>query len=76
MQSSHIIEQVLRDFKKRRKRLGLTQPMMDKKLFYAKGNYGRVERGEVGITIDKLQSIAKVLFLEVRITFSEFTNKL
>lgn len=47
---------------------------MDARLFYAKGNFTKIERGELNITLDKLEAIAKVLGWEVRISFYEFQS--
>lgn len=76
MAISRTRKKALEEIKERRKRLGLKQPEMDVKLFYAKGNYTKMERGELNITLDKLEAIAKALGWEVRISFYEFQNKL
>lgn len=76
MAISRTRKKALEEIKERRKRLGIKQPDMDKKLFYSKGNFTKIERGELNITLDKLEAIAKALGWEVRISFYEFQNKL
>lgn len=76
MAISRTRKKALEEIKERRKRLGIKQPDMDVKLFYSKGNFTKIERGELNITLDKLEAIAKALGWEVRISFYEFQTKL
>ncbi len=76
MAISRTRKKALEEIKERRKRLGIKQPDMDAKLYYSKGNFTKIERGELNITLDKLEAIAKALGWEVRISFYEFQTKL
>lgn len=69
-------ENILRQIKSRRKKLGFLQSEMDNKLSYSDGNYQRIERGETAMTTDKLYAISKALECDIKFYLFEFNKTL